>query len=786
MRALTFTTALCLSALFSVAQCGAGELEISISIFPDQFPSETSWDLVGVGINYASGLTEGAVVCVPEDDCLTFQMHDSFGDGNFNEEAYTITVNGELFDSGSFDGYEHQVIISCWEGGVCDTATEIDEGSYTAANGNHWYTFTPEQNGMYLVSTCADATTCDTRLWIYDYCNMVNFDDSNEAALYFDDNEGGCGELAQINALMAAGSTYWVRIGSTDGDCGTADINWSIAYNGQPVGCTDEAACNYSPLAEDDDGSCIYPGDPACNGPDLIVLEEAILNSLSVETMMVNESDCYIEEGCLNGYGERELVRFTTHIKNIGDIDYYIGPAGEEYPGQFEWGDCHNHWHYEGYAAYMLADLEDNLIPIGFKNGFCVLDLECSDGGTAQYGCGNMGISAHCGDIYGSGLSCQWIDVTDVEDGTYKLGVLVNWDHTPDALGRDEMSYENNYAQVCLNLDRSSGSLQIEVVEDCELYVDCTGEVWGNAQVDCNGDCNGTALAGDLDNNGGQELVDAEMYVDQILQDDIQTLPCTDLNTSGDITVADAALLSLCNVFTLAHEHPDSSGIHNKCNFPMDNIVNVFDSVTFTIGDVNWDDSFIDVHVKNPYNRVVGYQFEMSGLQITSVVSIADPLEYPVNPSFLLGGTEVIGLSYQDSSLTKSIDFQPLCRIYFINPESEICIESITDVVNEQYERTLHSIVDGCRISTSVDEMALTKGYQVAPNPMKDQATVTFYNPNRDEYTFVLTDLTGREVFREAGISGTEVRVDRNGLPAGTYQFVLRGKVTHTGRISMR
>ena len=63
------------------------------------------------------------------------------------------------------------------------------------------------------------------------------------------------------------------------------------------------------------------------------------------------------------------------------------------------------------------------------------MDLECSDGGTGQYGCSNMGISALCGDIYGSGLSCQWIDVTDVADGTYFLIVRANWDFIPDALG---------------------------------------------------------------------------------------------------------------------------------------------------------------------------------------------------------------------------------------------------------------------------------------------------------------------------------------------------------------
>ena len=77
------------------------------------------------------------------------------------------------------------------------------------------------------------------------------------------------------------------------------------------------------------------------------------------------------------------------------------------------------------------------------------MDLECSGGGTGQYGCGNMGISAGCGDIYGSGLSCQWIDVTDVEDGTYYLIVRANYDFIPDALGRAENSYENNHAWLC-------------------------------------------------------------------------------------------------------------------------------------------------------------------------------------------------------------------------------------------------------------------------------------------------------------------------------------------------
>ena len=31
-------------------------------------------------------------------------------------------------------------------------------------------------------------------------------------------------------------------------------------------------------------------------------------------------------------------------IKNIGDIDYYIGTTAQtDSTQQFEWGDCHNH-----------------------------------------------------------------------------------------------------------------------------------------------------------------------------------------------------------------------------------------------------------------------------------------------------------------------------------------------------------------------------------------------------------------------------------------------------------
>lgn len=824
MKGLLLVVSACLLCVANIyAQCEENESELIVEIVIDSWPWEISWEVIDTDGNvYGEGADQGAQFCVPNDQCVIFNIYDSYGDGIYEPGGYWLYVDGEEFATGNNYGYGDSVVITCPPGEACDTAIDVEEGPYTAPIADTWYTFTPEITGMYEITTC-DLASCDTRIWVYDYCEMANFDDTNEAAIYYDDNEGGCAPQANVNALLEGGVTYWIRIGDANDDC-DASIDWSVVYAGQPEGCTDELACNYQPLAEIDDGSCIFPGDPDCTGPDLVVLEEVIEESLYFDIREVSESDCYIDEGCVSGFGSRDILRFTTWIKNIGDVDYYIGPAGDEFEGQFEYDDCHNHWHYEGYAEYLVFTGDYSLLPFGFKNGFCVLDLECGDGGTAQYGCGNMGISAQCGDIYGSGLDCQWVDLTDVPDGFYTLVVRVNWDQTPDALGHHEDTYDNNWAQVCIEITRDTdgdGILNVDdpdmdgdeipndqdddmdgdghlndndlnnritfqQVEDCPVYTDCNGEEFGTATMDCNGDCGGTAIMGDLDENGAQEITDATTYVDEILHDDIEALPCNDLNQDGEITVTDAALMALCQYYNEAHEHPDSSGVHVKCDFPANDIFNPFDTTTFTIGDVNWDQGYLDIHVKNPYNRVLGYQLEMSGIEITQAASIADPVTYPIIPEFLLGGTEVIGLSYEDSSLFKSIDYQPLLRLYFINPEAEVCLSNIVEVVNENYHNTLNLIEDGCVTSVGVDEWNDEVVASMTPNPWTEEATLNFDNPWRSTHTLELCDLTGRIVRSYQNINGSSVKIPREDLPAGSYLFRLIGKNSTSGRFVIR
>lgn len=774
----------------ALAQCQSGELEIVVEIVPDSWPGEISWMLELDGELLAEGGSVGATVCIDaslEDPCLQFTISDSYGDGITGDGGYWLHVDGTEVGTGSNYGYGESVSFLCPPGFTCNDGVQLtadDYGVVSQSASSFWYTFTPPANGMYSLSTCG--TGCNTTLWIYDYCNMGNFDDTNEGSIYYDDQEGGCGDEANLTVLLEGGVMYWIRLADLDEGCTSFD--WTFDFVGPPTGCMDPEACNFNPLAEVDGGNCTYPGDPDCTGPDLVVLESAIVNSLNVQTMDVNESDCYIIEGCLNGYGTRELIRFTTHIKNIGDVDYYIGPTSSNTDTQqFEWGDCHNHWHYKGYAEYTLFTMEGDPMPIGFKNGFCVMDLECSDGGTAQYGCSNMGISAHCGDIYGAGLSCQWIDVTGVADGQYQLVVRVNWDESPDALGRYETDYENNWAVVCITMDRSSGALVVNVNDDCPTFTDCMGEAFGTAVSDCNGDCNGSALMGDLDANGVQEYADAVGYVEHILGNDIEALPCTDVDQDGNITVSDAAYLAQCQYWNSAHQHPDSSGFHSKCNFPVNHVINPFDSVSFAIGAVNWEQGFLDIHVLNPNNRIVGYEIDMVGMGIASAVSLADPIGYPITPSFMPGGEKVIGLSYEGESLVKNLVWTPLLRLYWSDHMDEICIDAIIDVVNTEYHNTLTFIENGCVTASGVSEAFAAEAPMLYPNPMVASATLRFANPTREEMTFTLTDATGREVMT-LRTSGVQMSIDRQDLPSGTYMYALTSAsgAKHVGRLGIQ
>ncbi len=762
--------------------CPNGLSSLIVSIRTDGYGYEVSWSVIGSSgtvyhqVNshtYANHTLYQTQVCIPADECVTVNIHDSYGDGLLNPGYFNISLNGEIIASGGHTyTYDFNTNVGCSGGEICLLADTITEGIHQTTFNSHWYTFIPDSTGSYLVSTC-DLDTCDTKIWVYDQCPANGGADDNTGTILYDDDKGGCAPQASLTGYFEGGETYYIRIGDKDDSCGDT-ITWEVQYLGPIVGCTDPNSCNYNPLATVSDNSCLPQGHPDCHGPDLSINHQTLASSIYLTTL--NSTDaCLVAEGCVNGYGQRDIIRFSTRIDNIGLEDYFIGsPAPNN--TQFTYDNCHNHYHYDGYAEYLLFDSDGASSPVGFKNGFCVLDLFCPNGGTAKYGCGYMGISVGCADEYGSGLPCQWIDVTDIADGTYTFVTRVNWDNAPDGLGRLEMDTLNNWAQVCITLDRSSGALQMSVDANCAPFVDCAGTPYGNARPDCNGDCNGTAIRGDLDANGVQEMVDAAAYVEAILADDIEALPCNDLNADGEITVFDASLLASCLNYGAGHFHT-GTGTHNHCDFPS-GVTNPNDTVALSIIAADFDEGYIDIGIRNPQSRINAYQFQLEGAMIMDVENLVDPAVYPIAPHANIADAMVIGISYQDSMINKSGDVQPLCRIRLFEITADtICIKRVISAVNSNQEQA-YSFVEGDCVAAPVVatfEPQKQLSVQIQPNPSSGNALLRFDNPNRQSFQLLLLDANGRVVGQYDKVTGNEVTLNATNLPDGVYAYRLIG-----------
>ncbi|MFK7932535.1 MAG: lysyl oxidase family protein [Saprospiraceae bacterium] len=778
--------------VFAQTECDSTQSIVSLEILTDDYGFESSWDLIGSsGTTYLTNpddLQNNTIykteICIPSDECMQFIMRDGFGDGLFPPGYYRISLNGESVGSGGEFGAEEVVEFNCTSGQTCNTAIEITEGSFIAPQPETWYVFTPDSSGRFSISTC-DAT-CDTRLYIYGTCNTNAINDDHEGADYYDDNFGGCGENAVISGLFRGGQTYQIRVGQTENSCAMNSIPFSITYEGKLVGCTDPNSCNYNPLAEINDGSCIPQGDPECpNAADLIIREDVLRNTLRLD-VVDNSDGCLISEGCLTGYGLRNVLRFDTRIENIGELDYIIG-AETENTGQFSFDNCHQHFHYEGYAEYVLFDDQGRQLPASFKNGFCVLDLECAGGGDFTYSCDYMGISAGCEDIYSSELDCQWIDITDLPAGEYTFVTRVNWDNSPDLTRRVEKNIDNNWAQVCFNLEWENETPRIQQLQECEPYQDCNGTVLGDATFDCEGVCGGTALSGDLDKNNVQDIGDVETYFDWIMEGEVAT-PCYDLNADDQLSVYDAALLNDCLRFSEGHIH-DGGAIHEHCNFPS-GIFNSDERAGLGIMAVDWEAGTVDIGIVNPQSAITAFQFAMSGMQIASVTSLVDTEIF--NPSLRADptGNTILGLTLNDLILPKSAEMQPLVRLTALNFQSDtICISQIDEIINQRYEQIQKDIIESCqmRVVSSVSQLnELDVIVQTAPNPFTEIATLQFSQLRSRNLHVEIIDINGRLIANYPTRS-EKLIIDTRTYAAGLYFYrISDGEKVQVGRLGVK
>lgn len=186
------------------------------------------------------------------------------------------------------------------------------------------------------------------------------------------------------------------------------------------------------------------PTGDACQLADLSVDSEVLFDSAQIiETFFGGES-CSVIESCVSGTGDRRLLNFSTTTPNTGNIDMVMGRP-EATPELYSFSDCHDHFHFDDYAAYRLLTLDGEIAATGHKQAFCLMDLEprAADAPQARFDCSDQGISKGWADTYGRHLDCQWVDITGVPEGDYILEVSVNF-----ARIIPEMDYTNNIARV--------------------------------------------------------------------------------------------------------------------------------------------------------------------------------------------------------------------------------------------------------------------------------------------------------------------------------------------------
>jgi hypothetical protein len=186
---------------------------------------------------------------------------------------------------------------------------------------------------------------------------------------------------------------------------------------------------------------------------DMTLVATNIQDSTYTETRNFAEDDCALAEACVGAAGQRRLLRFDTITPNVGAADFIVGNPTDN-PENFEYGACHMHQHFVGFANYRLLDGDGNVAATGHKQSFALIDLAqfLDDAGPGKYPLndGTQGITVGWADIYGAVLDCQWIDITGVAAGDYQLEIEINFDQLIV-----ESDYANNLILIDVSIDES-------------------------------------------------------------------------------------------------------------------------------------------------------------------------------------------------------------------------------------------------------------------------------------------------------------------------------------------
>ncbi|MBA2542906.1 MAG: hypothetical protein H0V17_24885 [Deltaproteobacteria bacterium] len=186
------------------------------------------------------------------------------------------------------------------------------------------------------------------------------------------------------------------------------------------------------------------------DAPDLKVLTEGYQslsnNRVVYKYFAPNDPDeCALNEepACVGGPGWRRLLTFDSIDHNvggkpldIGPVDYFVEGLGGELIDHnvYTLSACHNHFHFLYYGDFGFGSGTNQKVQ---KNGFCIestgrLSNHELSALHTERSCENQGVDPGWVDLYSAGLTCNWVDITEVDTSTGALTDTLFFQSNPD------------------------------------------------------------------------------------------------------------------------------------------------------------------------------------------------------------------------------------------------------------------------------------------------------------------------------------------------------------------